>query len=143
MTRINRSALVQHSAEQMFDLVNDIEQYPKFMQGCAEARLISATGEEMLGELRLSKAGISQRFVTRNQLDRPKSIVMTLEEGDFSAFDARWDFQPLSENACKVTLAMQFQFKSSLMNFAGEKLFSSVANNLVDAIVKRGKEVYG
>ena len=53
MTRIDRSALVQFSAEQMYELVNDIENYPQFMQGCTAARIISATEEELV-RLRIS-----------------------------------------------------------------------------------------
>ena len=120
MTSIKRSALVEHSAEEMFDLVNDIEQYPKFMAGCASARVIESSATELLGELTLGKAGISQRFVTRNSLNRPYSIIMNLEEGNFSSFDARWDFKVLGDSACKVSLV----------------------NNLVDAIVNRSHEVY-
>jgi ribosome-associated toxin RatA of RatAB toxin-antitoxin module len=143
MTSIKRSALVEHSAEEMFDLVNDIEQYPKFMTGCTSARVIETSETELLGELSLGKAGISQRFVTRNSLNRPHSIIMNLEEGNFSSFDARWDFKALGDKACKVSLVMEFEFDSSLMNFALEKLFASVANNLVDAIVNRSHQVYG
>ncbi|MCI5105509.1 MAG: type II toxin-antitoxin system RatA family toxin [Pseudomonadales bacterium] len=143
MTSIKRSALVEHSAEEMFDLVNDIEQYPKFMAGCTSARVIESSETELLGELTLGKAGISQCFVTRNSLNRPHAIIMNLEEGNFSSFDARWDFKELGDNACKVSLVMEFEFDSSLMNFALEKLFASVANNLVDAIVNRSHQVYG
>ncbi len=143
MTSIKRSALVEHSAEEMFDLVNDIEQYPKFMTGCTSARVIESSDTELLGELSLGKGGISQRFVTRNSLNRPHSIIMNLEEGNFSSFDARWDFKVLGVKACKVSLVMEFEFDSSLMNFALEKLFASVANNLVDAIVNRSHQVYG
>lgn len=143
MTRIARTAMVNHSAEEMFDLVNDIEQYPQFLPGCTAARIIDRSDNELVGELQLSRAGVSQKLVTRNRLDRPNSIQMDLVEGNFSAFDARWEFTPLGDNACKVSLTMEFKFKSSLLGFAAEKLFSAVANSQVDAIVKRARQVYG
>ncbi|GJM14333.1 MAG: ubiquinone-binding protein [Pseudohongiella sp.] len=143
MTSINRSALVEYSAEQMFDLVNDIEHYPAFMQGCVSARVLSQSETELVGELRLSKAGISQQFTTKNLLHRPQRIEMSLVEGNFKNFASTWTFDALTENACKVSLTMEFEFKSGLMDFAAEKLFSSSANNLVDAIVQRAHEVYG
>ena len=34
MARINRSALVMFSAEQMYHLVNDVASYPQFLPGC-------------------------------------------------------------------------------------------------------------
>lgn len=142
MVKLERSALVNYSASQMFDLVNDIEHYPQFMQGCKEARVISRTDDELVGELCLAKAGISHRFTTRNILVRPTQIDMQLVEGNFSAFHARWTFTALTETACKVTLNMEFEFRTGLLEFAAEKLFSSSANNLVDALVARAAQVY-
>lgn len=143
MTRIHRSALVEYSVSQMFDLVNDIEQYPKFLPGCSEARVLSASESELIGELKLSKAGISQQFTTRNTLNRPESIRMEMLEGNFTSFDAQWDFSALTDSASKVSLTMEFQFQSSIIGFAVEKLFSSVANSQVDAMVERARHVYG
>ena len=143
MASINRSALVESSAEQMFGLVNDVDSYPQFMQGCSHAKVISQDENELIGELCLSKAGISQRFTTRNQLHRPTHIDMELVEGNFSNFSARWSFDALAESACKVSLQMDFEFNSSIVDFAAEKLFSSSANNLVDALVSRAHKIYG
>ena len=142
MTSINRSALVEYSAQQMFDLVNDIEHYPKFMQGCISAKVLSQSDTELVGELRLAKAGIRQQFTTKNTLLRPERIDMSLVEGGFKNFSSQWTFDALTTNACKVSLSMEFEFKSGLMGFTAEKLFSSSANNLVDAIVQRAHEVY-
>jgi len=127
----------------MFDLVNDIEQYPKFMQGCSSASVKSQSEGELIGELCLSKAGVSHRFTTRNILHRPVSIDMNLVKGNFSSFSAAWTFDALTESACKVSLSMEFQFKSGLVGFAAKKLFSSSANNLVDSLVSRAHQVYG
>ena len=143
MTRIDRSALVNFSAEQMFDLVNDIESYPHFMQGCTAARIVSVSQEELVGELTLSKAGIKQTLTTRNTLVPGRQMNMELLEGAFTAFSATWRFNPLTESACKVSLQMEFEFAGGLMNFAMEKLFSSSANSLVDALVQRAHHVYG
>ena len=142
MTRIDRSALVNFSAEQMFELVNDIESYPQFMQGCTQARIISASDEELVGELTLSKAGIRQTFTTRNQLEPGRKMSMELVEGAFRSFSATWHFNPLTDNACKVSLEMEFEFAGGLMDFAMEKLFKSSANSLVDAVVQRAHRVY-
>ena len=107
VTTIKRSAMVRHSPEAMFDLVNDIEAYPQFMPGCVAARIIrnsssraddSGAGgdeDEVLAELCLSKAGISRRITTRNRLQHPRSITMQLERGDLAGLDARWEFLPL------------------------------------------------
>jgi ribosome-associated toxin RatA of RatAB toxin-antitoxin module len=142
MAHVSRSALIGYSAQQMFDLVNDIEQYPQFMQGCRSARVISKTDTELVGELSLAKAGITQTFVTRNTLIAPSRIEMRLEEGNFSKFSAVWQFEALTEAACKVSFDMDFDFKYGLVDLAVGKLVSGSANNLVDALVDRAKLVY-
>jgi ribosome-associated toxin RatA of RatAB toxin-antitoxin module len=143
MSSVNRSALIDYSVEQMFALVNDIEKYPLFMQGCKSATVISRTDDVLVGELVLSKAGISQRFTTRNQLYPPTHIIMALVKGNFSHFRARWQFDALSASACKVSLTMDFEFKFGLVDFAAKKLFSGSTDNLVDSLVTRAKQVYG
>ena len=80
MASIKRSALVQYSADQMFDLVNDIEKYPEFMLGCVEAVVIDRDDESVVGKLKLSRAGITQEFTTKNLLTRPNLIEMQLVE---------------------------------------------------------------
>ena len=90
MASIKRSALVQYSADQMFDLVNDIEKYPDFMLGCVEAVVIDRDDESIVGKLKLSRAGITQEFTTKNLLRRPNLIEMQLVEGKFKTFSAQW-----------------------------------------------------
>jgi len=143
MAHVSRSALIGYSAQQMFDLVNDIEQYPQFMQGCRSSRVISKSDKELVGELSLAKAGVTQTFVTRNSLIAPSRIEMRLEEGNFSKFSAVWQFEALTEAACKVSFEMEFEFKYGLVDLAVGKLLSGSANNLVDALVDRAKLVYG
>ncbi len=143
MPLIERSALVNHSAEKMFDLVNDVENYPQFMRGCKDAKVISESDEELVGELTLARSGIRQTFTTRNQLQRPDRIDMELVSGKFKNFSASWRFFPLNDEACKVSLRMEFEFDLSLIDMAAERLFSEVANAQVDALVTRADAIYG
>ncbi|OGT73909.1 MAG: ubiquinone-binding protein [Gammaproteobacteria bacterium RIFCSPLOWO2_02_FULL_57_10] len=141
-TRIDRSALVMFSARQMFDLVNDIENYPLFMQGCQQARVLSRSETEVVGELVLGKAGLQHSFTTRNILKPCEEMQMSLVEGPFRKFSASWRFQSLAENACKVSLQMEFDFAGGLVGYALEKLFNHSANSLVDSVVARANQLY-
>ncbi len=136
-TRIERTAMVLHPAHVMFDLVNDIESYPEYMEGCEAAEVLFRAEHEVVARLDLTRAGIRQSFTTRNWLARPEGIEMVLEEGPFTRLHGRWQFNALSETACKVSLLLEFQFKSGVAQLAGSKLFTSVANNLVAATTER------
>ncbi|MEX2365136.1 MAG: type II toxin-antitoxin system RatA family toxin [Pseudohongiellaceae bacterium] len=143
MTIIERSALLPYSDQAMFDLVNDIESYPHFMEGCQGAEVISHHGNKMTGRLDLGKAGITYSFSTCNFLDPPRSIEMELVEGPFRTFEARWDFEALRENACKVTLHMEFEFNRSIIDVVLKKIFEASSRNLVNSVCKRADEIYG
>ena len=143
MTQISRSALVMHSAEAMFDLVNDVRRYPEFLQGCTATRVIAQDDNFIEAELTLSKAGFQQSFTTRNDLQRPYRMEIRLVEGPFSRFTGVWHFHALADNACKVTLELEFEMASKLAGAAMGALFKQVAGMMVDAFVKRAKEIYG
>lgn len=142
-TTIERSALVMYSAEAMFDLVNDVEAYPEFMEGCVAAEVFESGDSHMVAQLTLRKAGLEQRFTTRNQWRRPDHIAMALEKGPFRQLDGLWQFSALSETACKISFKLEFEFSSSALGFAASRLFTQVANNLVDSLCRRAEAVYG
>ena len=137
MSLIERSALLPYPAEQVFDLVADIERYPEFLDGCVGAEVLERGEESVTAILRLSRAGISQSFTTRNTMRRPQEIALALVEGPFEQFAGVWSFRALGAEACKTSLRLQFQLASGLANVAVGKLFDKVAVDLVDAVVGR------
>lgn len=140
--RVERSALVNYSAQQMFDLVNDIEAYPQFMDGCTGAKIL-ARGEDWLeARLELSKAGVSQSFITRNQLQPPASMSLELVDGPFKYLRGVWRFSPLGETACKISFELEFELQNRLLGMAVGKLFEGISNKQVDAFCTRAKQVY-
>lgn len=143
MVTIERSALVNYSAAQMYALVDDIEQYPAFMHGCQSAEVLSRSDNEMVGKLTLGKAGLRYTFTTRNELVPDQSMDMSLLEGPFKKFSATWRFDALSADACKVSLRMEFEWAGGLLGAAMEKLFQHSANTLVDELVNRAYALYG
>lgn len=143
MTTIQRSALVPYSAQAMFDLVNAIETYPQFMDGCAGAAVIEKTNDTIEARLDLAKGGMRYSFTTRNRLLPPERIEMTLVEGPFDKFQGVWTIQVLGEHACKISLHLEFELAGRLLNFAARKMFDGVANQMVDALVKRAHKLHG
>ena len=143
MTVIERSALLPHAAEQVFDLVADIERYPEFLEGCVGAEIHERGEASVTGTLRLSRAGISHGFTTRNTMQRPERIELALVEGPFNTFSGEWVFRTLGATACKTSLRLHFELNSSFVNVAAGKLFDKVALDLMDAIVRRANKELG
>ena len=143
MNKVQRSALVMYSDQAMFDLVNDVANYPQFMDGCQGAEVFEHSDVMMVARLDLKKAGVTTSFMTRNILNSPTTIEMSLEDGPFKALRGVWHFNALTPEACKVSLDLEFEFNSMAMGMAASKLFSNMANNLVDSLCRRADQVYG
>ncbi|WP_249975262.1 type II toxin-antitoxin system RatA family toxin [Vreelandella olivaria] len=143
MPTVNRTALVRHTPQQMFDLVNDFERYPEFLPGCRRARLVERDDAHLVGEMTLGRAGVEQTITTHNDLYAPERIELSLVKGPFKRLKGRWLFTPMGTDACKVSLEMEFEFANRLLSLAFGKLFQQIAGQLVDAFTKRANELYG
>ena len=143
MNQIKRSALVGYSPEHMFDLVNDIQSYPEFLDGCVATELLEQTENYVVAKMHLKKAGIEISLSTKNILTRPSKIVITLVEGPFTSFSGEWAFKGIGNEACKLSLDLNFQLNNSIARFAVSKLMAEVANDLVKLICNRAEKLYG
>ena len=142
MSVIERSALVSYSAQQMFALVNDIEAYPQFMAGCSAAKILRRGDDWLEAQLEINRGGVKQSFTTRNTLVEPVSMSMELLEGPFSKFSGLWEFQILSDSACKVVFTLDFTFSNPLMGMMMKGVFENVASEQVKSLCGRAKVIY-
>ena len=143
MHTIQRSALVMHSAQAMYELVNDVASYPTFLPWCAGAEILGQGDDWMEARVDIRKSGIRQSFITRNQLLPGQEISMSLVDGPFSELSGGWLFTPLREDACKVALDLNFEVKPGFFASALGKVFDQVALTMVDSFCKRADEIYG
>ena len=143
MARINRSALVMFSAEQMYHLVNDVASYPQFLPGCVGSQVLEASADSMVACVDVAKAGIHKSFTTRNQLQVGRTIHMDLLNGPFRQLSGVWHFTPLDDEACKVEVSLEFEFSSRLIELAFGRIFTDLVGSMVQAFTQRAKEVYG
>ncbi|MFD2179809.1 SRPBCC family protein [Veronia pacifica] len=142
MPRITRSALVPFSAEQMFELVNDVEAYPSFLPGCAGSRVLATDGASITASVDVSKAGIRKTFTTRNSLVDGQRIDMQLVDGPFRKLVGGWHFTSLDVDACKIELNLDFEFTNKLAEMAFGTVFNELTGNMVKAFTKRARDVY-
>ena len=136
MPIIRRSALVEQPAERMFDLVNDVAAYPRRFRWCETAQILEAGPERLVARLDLGLGSFRTWFMTKNTLQRPGSIDMQLKDGPFKRLHGRWQFQPLSDAACKVSLELEFEPTSRLLGPALALGFQGLADRMVNDFVR-------
>lgn len=143
MTTISKNALVPYSAAEMYDLVNDIESYARFLPWCRSSEVLSQNADELRATIEIAHGSLHKSFTTCNRLQKNKMIEMRLEKGPFKHLEGFWRFDVLGERACKISLDLDFEFSNKLVGMAMGPIFSQIANTLVDAFSKRAVEVYG
>ncbi len=142
MAIVEKSALVPYSAQTMFDIVHDVAMYPEFLPWCRSSRVESSSDTEICGTIEVSKAGVTQSFTTCNQLNPPEHMTIKLKQGPFKKLEGAWEFKVLKEDACKVSLMLEFHFSSGLMDRAFGVVFEKIANTLVDSFCQRAQELH-
>ncbi|MGZ5006885.1 MAG: type II toxin-antitoxin system RatA family toxin, partial [Methylobacter sp.] len=131
------------SAQQMFDLVNDIEAYPEFLPWCSGSRIIKREDDIVEAELLISKGGFKKSFSTRNKIEQGRRMTVSLLNGPFSHLDGVWDFIPLREDASKISLDLEFEMSGKLASLAFGAVFNQICNTMVSSFTGRAKAIYG
>lgn len=143
MRKVDRSALVPYTAEEMFGLVDDIEAYPQFLPWCRDAKVESRSGNVIIATLELHKGPISKHFTTRNTRREFEAIDMELVGGPFRDLQGGWRFQAMEGRGCKVSLELEFQFESRLVDVMFGRFFKDAGDALVDAFTRRARDRFG
>ena len=143
METINRSALVLFSAEQMYQLVDDIEQYHQFVPFCVKSEVIQRQDQQVSATLEIAKGGFAKSFSTLNTLTPFKNIQMQLIDGPFNYLKGDWHFTALSDDACKIELNLEFEFSNKLASIAFTGMFKQLVQSMVKAFTDRAHNIYG
>ncbi|MDE1894397.1 MAG: type II toxin-antitoxin system RatA family toxin [Pseudomonadota bacterium] len=143
MIEIRRSALVKYSPAQMFDLVNEVEAYPKRFPWCVGAEILERHGDTLVARLDLKFAGFRQSFTTRNTSEPPHRLQLGLVDGPFRSLEGVWNFLALGDAGCKVSLALDFDYANRLGGAALKLGFQGLAGRMVDDFCREAERVYG
>lgn len=145
MKTVQKSVLIWYSAQEMFDLVTDVERYPQFLPWCDQTKVLARDGQGMLAEIGIAFAGIKQKFTTRNTHIPGRELHVKLVSGPFSSLDGHWTFTPVGEQgerACRIDLELKYGFQNLALAALVGPVFDKIAGTMVDAFVKRAEQVY-
>jgi len=142
MATVKKLVLIEYTPQQMFDLVDRVEEYPKFLPWCGGTELLGRTDLITRARLHINYHGIKSDFSTENDKVYPTHMLIKLVEGPFHHLEGTWDFTPLGDKACKVDFTLHYEFSSKLIEKAVGPVFSHIANTFVDSFVKRAGQVY-
>jgi len=148
MKHVKKSVLLWYSPAEMYQLVTQVQDYPRFLPWCDKAEVLDESADAMTARLTLAYAGVRHAFTTRNEHVQDRSVVVTLVDGPFSRLDGTWLFKPLGGagaqgDASKIEFDLCYAFSSGALEAVISPVFDRIANTFVDAFVKRAEQVYG
>jgi len=143
MASVEKSVLIARSAEQMFNLVDGVEDYPAFLPWCSQTRVAFRDEIKTVATLYINYLSVKSHFTTENIKEFPFSMSITLLDGPFRRLEGLWCFKPLADNACKIDFQLSYEFSSKLFEKVIGPVFGRIADTFVDAFVRRADDVYG
>ncbi|PRY80580.1 coenzyme Q-binding protein COQ10 [Yoonia maritima] len=136
-----------YTAKQMYDLVGDVGNYPKFLPWTAAARVRSVDdrGEKqvMLADLVISFKVFRETFGSRVTLwPEAQKIDTEYLDGPFRHLESQWNFKDV-DGGCEVSFDVDFEFKNRLLQGAAGMFFNEAMQRVVRAFERRAAELYG
>jgi ribosome-associated toxin RatA of RatAB toxin-antitoxin module len=152
MRVVRRQALVPQTPAQMYALVNDVRRYPEFLPWCPETVVHSESAESVHASVAFERAAVRMQLTTRNTNVPGERIDLTLTDGPLRHFKGGWNFVPIRAPArageageirgCRVELVVEFEFRNAALGLLFGPLFESTWDSIVDAFVRRARDVY-
>ncbi len=147
MPHHSETRLLPYTPQQMYDLVADVEDYPKFLPWTAAARIRSRTqegkAEVMLADLVISFRVFRETFGSKVTLWPEEMAIDTAYiDGPFKHMNSRWEFSEAPEG-CRVHFEVDFEFQNRLLQGAAGMFFNEAMQRIVRAFEKRAAELYG
>ncbi len=137
MSCIRKQLIVSYSAEQMYDLVYDVNSYSSFIPLCVESEVYEEQGNSSKAMMRIAKGGIGFQITTINTLEKGRSIAINLEKGPFRSLQGIWQFVPQNQQRCMISLHFEFEFTNYLLELALGSVFKQVCESMVDCFHKQ------
>ena len=140
MATIERTIEIEASAEKLYEVVFDIEQYPSFLTWCDSSEILSIEDNLVTASLTISILGFKSTITTLNKMHRPKRIEMSLQEGPFKSFKGIWLFEEIALEKTRVSYSMKYQIANAITNIMVKQKLSSLIDQFLGEFVEKFRE---
>jgi coenzyme Q-binding protein COQ10 len=139
----SETRVVPYSADLMFGVVSDIEQYPKFLPWVVALRVLSREHvkdrDVLTAEMAVGYGALRERYTSRVILDPGhRTIDAAQTSGPFKQLENHWRFTPEGAG-CRIDFSIAYEFKSRLLNAVAGGAFGKVYVKMADAFEARAK----
>ena len=133
---------LNYSDKQMFDLIIDVEKYPEFLPWCKSTNIYDKDNNIFYSDMEIGFNFIKEKFTSKVTTLYSKKIHSEAISGPFNKMNNIWEIENISHNKCRITLNIEFDFKSFLLRNLMGKLFEVSAIKMIDAFENRANYLY-
>ena len=133
--------LLPYSPEQLFDIVADVKDYPRFIPWCQEARIRQSDPALIIADLSIGFGPFRESFTSHVDLDRPHQVLVRAIDGPLEHLTNQWVFTPAGD-ATRIEFSIDFRFRSHLLDHVAEGMFHDANTRMVHAFEVRAHEIY-
>ncbi|MEW9855565.1 type II toxin-antitoxin system RatA family toxin [Novosphingobium sp. M1R2S20] len=142
MPGIHQTRRLPYTAEQMFDLVADVDRYPEFLPWVVATRVRSDTETEMVADMLVGFKALKEKFTSRVEKSRPEHIRVHYVDGPLRDLDNSWSFRP-TEEGCEIDFCVDFAFRNPIFEKIAGQYFDRAFRKMVTAFEERAAQLYG
>ena len=136
MHNIHKSAIVLHSAQKMFELVDSVENYPQFLPWCGSTEIIERDNNKTIASIEINYKGLRQTFTTENTKKQNQEMSIKLIDGPFESLSGQWMFKNLDKDSCQIELKLEYEFSNIILEKLISPVFNMIANTFIDEFIK-------
>lgn len=135
--------ILPYTAEQLFDLVLDIEKYPEFLPWCVGARVNEKKKDNLSADVVIGYKMFREKFSSRVHFSRPQTIEVEYMQGPMRNLHNKWIFRNMKAEQCEVDFYVDFTMKTRLFEALIDQFFHRAFTKMVNAFEARALELYG
>ena len=148
MPQFKTTRRVKHSAQDMYDLVADIEKYPEFVPLCDALKIKSrekkGDDELILADMTVAYKLLRETFTSSVSMSPEKMEIITeAVQGPFRQMRNRWKFKDLGDKGCEIEFSISYEFRTFALQLLVGGLFDRVFRKFANAFEVRADEIYG
>ncbi len=137
---------VPHLPDRMFDLVGDLEDYPRFLPNVSAMEVkrdSGATGDVRYARMTIRFGPVTQSYTSRVEADRTaRTITAKAVDGPFAYLDSKWSFEPEGEGT-RIRFDIDFKISNPLIAAVAEPAFAAKQSEIMDAFIDEADRRFG
>ena len=137
----HETRFLPQTADQLFDLVSEVEDYPNFLPWCVALRVTSHVDNVIRADMVVGFRMLREKFTSKVTLTPKERIDVEYLDGPFRYLENRWLFIE-KEGGCEIDFFIDFEFRSRLLQKIMEPVFHEAVRRMVRAFEKRAAERY-